>query len=363
MPIQWTLFIAIIIVILQSWVYKRWGLRKIEYSRFFSVPAVFEGEEVEMVERIFNGKLLPIPWLRVESRIDAALRFGHRADLDVKHDEFHKSLFSLKPYMLISRRHRVKCTRRGCYDLETCALTSGDIFGLIERSVSVSAASRLLVYPRLLPLEEIPLPSHSWLGDVTVRRWIMEDPFLIAGVREYRSGDPLNRINWNATARAGKIQVHNREFSSDPRLMIYLNVETEDDLWDTVWDTEPVEKGISYAASLAQLAVDRGIPVGFGCNGQIKGEPDRPVRIPPQCSNEHLIGLFECMAKLVIKRTLTFYTFLEQEIERGLNNTDILIITPFFSERIQNQIDRLQALDNAVEVIRVHRSPWEGGIV
>ena len=73
MSIQWFIFVAAFIIILQGFIFKKYGLKKIRYTRYFNVPAVFEGQEVEMVEVISNEKLLPVPWLRVESKISAFL--------------------------------------------------------------------------------------------------------------------------------------------------------------------------------------------------------------------------------------------------------------------------------------------------
>ena len=108
MSVEWFIFVAVLITILQSYIFTKYGLRKIRYARYFNVPAVVEGQEVEMVEVISNEKLLPVPWLRVESKISANLEFQRQFNLDIQHQQFHKSLFSLTSYMRITRRHRVK---------------------------------------------------------------------------------------------------------------------------------------------------------------------------------------------------------------------------------------------------------------
>ncbi len=350
MSLQWFLFITAVILILQGWIYKRFGFARVEYTRAFSTPTVFEGEEAEMVERILNQKILPLPWLRIESKMNPNLRFYQQADMRIKHDEFHRSIFSLMPYTGITRRHKVKCLKRGCYRLTSAAMTCGDAFGVQEATKDFTVEAELLVYPKPISINEIPFPSHSWQGDIPVRRWILEDPFLIAGVREYRSGDPLNRISWKASARTGEFKVFNRDYTADPRLMILLNIDLNESMWDAITDMEAVERAISYSAAIAQDAVMNGIPVGFGCNAYQIDAPDRPVRIEPTISQAHLEYLFEILAKLVIARSVTFFTFLEEELHRESTNLDILLLTPYMSERMEEQIRRLRARGNAVEV-------------
>lgn len=349
--LAWFIVITLIVVIIQSSIYRRWGLYNVQYMRRFNKKAVFEGEFVELVERIYNKKLLPMPWLRVESKIDPNLQFQRQANLDIKHDQYHKSLFSLMPYTGITRRHRVKCKKRGFYRLSFAALTCGELFGIQEVSKSFRFDVELIVYPKLLPITDLPLPSHSWRGDVTIRRWIVDDPFIISGVREYTYGDPLNKINWKATARVGSLQVHNNDFTAQPNILIYLNVDITEGMWDAVTDTERIEKGISYAASIANYAISKGMDVGFGSNAYISGEEKEPVKVRPAKGQQQLIYLLEIMAKLEIARSTTFYTFLESDIQSGMTGYDILLLTCFVSERLQDQIKALRERGNAVEIL------------
>ena len=66
--------------------------------------------------------------------------------------------------------------------------------------------------------------SHGWQGDITVRRWINEDPFYPAGVREYRPGDEMRRINWKAVARTGDLQVNQFDYTADRKLYLLVSM-------------------------------------------------------------------------------------------------------------------------------------------
>ncbi|MBM7583249.1 uncharacterized protein (DUF58 family) [Caldicoprobacter guelmensis] len=354
MSIQWFIFTTLVVVVIQGLIFRRWGLKNVKYHRYFSVPAVFEGQEVEMIEVISNEKLLPVPWLRIESKISANLKFQKQFNLDIQHQQFHRSIFSLMPYTRIIRRHKVRCLKRGCYYLNSVTMTCGDLFGFQEVSKEFQLSVQLLVYPKPLRMEEISLPSHSWQGDVTVKRWIVEDPFMVAGVRDYAYGDPLNRINWKATARTGKIKVNKLDFTANPKLMIYLNVDISDDMWSAVTEPERIEKGISYAASIAYHVISRGIEVGFGSNGYLIDKPGEPVRIEPRCSMEHLTLIYEVLAKLIIARSVTFFTFLEQDLASGITGMDFLIITSYISPRMENQIKKLEEYGNTVRFLWLH---------
>lgn len=354
MEIQWFIFVAFVFILVQSSLFIKLGPKKITYKRYFSSPAVFEGEQAEMIEEITNEKLLPVPWIRMESRISPELKFKSEGDLEVKHEQFHKSLFSLLPFMKITRRHNMTCSKRGCYDLKTVTLTGGDLFGTNDFSKTFQLEARILVFPRPVSIGEVPIDSHSWQGDVTVKRWIVDDPFMITGTREYSPGDPLNRINWNATARTNVMQVHSRDFTANPRIMILMNIDITEGMWHSITRPDLIEMGISWAAAIAQYSIGRGIETGFGSNAQMvdTGELD-PVREEPKSSKEHLRTLFEVMAKLVLERAVTFFTFLEEEIRLKRRGVDYIILTLYESERMAAQIDRLERMGNSVRVIKL----------
>jgi uncharacterized protein (DUF58 family) len=354
----WLILVAFVAVFIQGRIFGVYGLRKVSYTRHFSERSCYEGDEVQLVERIANVKLLPLPWLRLESLMDASLRFPRQDNFDIQEGKLmqnQKSFFSLMPYTSVTRKHRIVCAKRGCYDLNSVSLTCGDIFGMGSISKTLKLNVRLLVYPQLVPMDDIPLPSHSWQGDITVRRWILDDPFIIQGAREYRYGDPLNAVNWKATARSGQLQVHQRDFTSDHRLMIYLNFEVSETMWSQVSDPELVEQGLRYAASLASDSIRRGIPTGFGCNSGTVDAPKEAVRVEPGTGGQHLELLLDTMAKVVVDRTMAIQTFLDQDLERGARRLDIVLISAYVSEVMQERIELLELADNAVRVVPLTR--------
>lgn len=75
------------------------------------------------------------------------------------------------------------------------------------------------------------------------------------------------------------------------------------------------------------------------------------MKVRPAKGQQQLIYLLEIMAKLEIARSTTFYTFLESDIQSGMTGYDILLLTCFVSERLQDQIKALRERGNAVEIL------------
>lgn len=344
---------AIAVLLLESLAIKKYGLSKISIERNFDTLHANFGQSVHLIETISNRKLLPVPWLKVESRIDSGLRFGLQEDLSILQDEFHISVFSLLPYTKIIRTHNVKCVKRGYYHLKSAALTARSITGSTSAMKDETTDANLYVFPRILTLSEMNFPSHSWQGDMVVRRWILEDPFIHAGIREYTTSDPMKNINWKASARHGTLQVNQYDPTAQHRLMIFLNVDTKVNQWTITDEPERVEYGISVAATIFEHAYKNVIEAGFATNGFLKDMEKEPVRIEPASGKNHLISIMECLARLVILRSISFNTLLDREIEKNPSNMDYVFITAVVDGETEERIRRLRAKGNAVEILKI----------
>jgi len=162
---------ALIIVFLwliQNGVYKKRGLLNIEYSRAFSTSAVYEGQEVYMIETIANNKLLPVFFVLVESSIDPSLQFQKQANLEIRHGQYHRSFFVLMPYTKITRKHKVVCTKRGHYRIDSASVNVGNLIGNIVKFKNFSFNTEITVYPKIIPVNNSVMASYSYQVDTSV---------------------------------------------------------------------------------------------------------------------------------------------------------------------------------------------------
>jgi len=362
LPFHWVVLDGVILFVLLAWIYRRRALKHVTYERHFSHATAYEGDHIEMVEKIANRKLLPIPWLRLESFLSRDLVFGKQANLDIRSGELfqnHLSLFSMRSYRQIVRRHDIQCRNRGLYRIESATMTAGDPLGMVRVSRQYSLSLELLVYPSTVNLRDIPLPSHSLLGDLLVKRWIVEDPFLISGVREYRPGDSFRSVNWKATARTGALQVHRRDFTADHRLMICLNVETSGSMWGTATDPRRIELGIRYAATIAGHAIAGGIQTGFLCNGRLIDQAPASVCLPPLGGSLQHEEILTKLAKLQLKSSANMAYLLNEELERAAVRTDYLIITCHRDDKLRQAVDQLKQRGHGTEWLEIPEE-WGG---
>lgn len=355
MGIVWFIIIVGALVLIQMEFFHIVGLRKVEYRRFWQKNEVYEGDKNEMVEVLENRKTIPIPWLRVESRISPHIRFKKEQNYDVLHEQFHRSAFFLRGFKRIRRRHEVVCAHRGWYVLRQASLTGGDLFGLMRRSKDVEGDSELFVYPAPIDPSD-SIESLKFQGDIAMRRWILPDPILVSGIRDYLPGDPQKDIHWRATARSGKLQVKVRDFTVTPKVLVLLNVQFSEVLWGAMEpdQQEFIEKGVRIAAYLATWAIESGMECGFWCNGQLADDPEHnSIELEPAGSQAQLDEIMRSLAKLEIVCSSTITTYLDKLIDSGAEGLDIAVVTAFEAPALEERAEILREHGNSVQFIPI----------
>lgn len=347
------LLLAALIVLAQGLLLGKPALARLGYERSFSRYVCREGEQIEMVETLSNRKPLPVPWLRLEAMLPSALSFARSSDTNVSEGNIyqnHTSLFTLPARTKITRTHHIVCRARGIYPIESATMTGGDLLGLYAPSKKVELNMRMVIYPRLIADDELPISWKTWQGELSVRRWIVEDPFLITGVRQYAAGDPMNRIHWKASARTGQLQVHKNGYSADPRVMILLNVEDSETMWSVVTRASLIERQLSLAATCAASLIGQGMSAGFAHNGNSQlGEEG--CRLETDYGPVHLNRIMEAMAAFELKSRLPFHELLQLEAQREFREPiDYLLVTAHRSAKLEEAIAALEQLGHRVGV-------------
>lgn len=130
-----------------------------------------------------------------------------------------------------------------------------------------------------------------------MRRWIVDDPFMIRGIRAYTGFEPYNRINWKATAKTGELQVHDFDFTSDIRLMVLVNIDVSADQWGAAVDEMRAERALSIAASVVRYAIENGIETGFSTNARVLDDQETVAYVEPRSGNTQITEIFETIGQ------------------------------------------------------------------
>lgn len=275
--------------------WSRYALRRVTYERVLGEHRAFPGEEIELTVRLTNGKPLPAAWLRVEDRIPA-----HLAP-DVPHWQPSADarggtlihLASLLWYRRIAWRYKLLCRRRGIYTLGPARLSGGDPFGFYARERPIPSADHLIVYPRILPIQEPSPLARQPLGDLRAGQPIFEDPSRTVGIREYRPSDALKRIHWKASARRQRLQVRVYEPTTTVQSVLVLGLEGFGN--SSIEEEERFELAVSAVASLASLGIAQRQAIGLLVNGGLPDAGDY-ICLRPAAGRDDLMRILEALA-------------------------------------------------------------------
>lgn len=355
-----TMLLAVVVLIaaavaLQGMVIRRFAFRHLTYTCRFSTQEATEGDEITLIEEVENRGLLPLPWLKAEITSSKWLEFAGSQSMVTEETRFVPSFFMMKAHHRVTRSWKVRCTKRGIYDLKKVVLVTTDLFGGNSPSQVVHVDARLTVLPAPADLTlDFRTPRHM-IGDVVVRRHLLSDPFLIAGVREYAPGDTMNRIHWLATARQNNLMVHNNEYSAGQSLSVILNMQSRSYEKDSVIDRDKIEDAIRVAAGYFDDTLRSGLPVRFLCNaGPLHSR--EPVVTGEYHGREHVHELLCRLAALPLFSTENFPTFLGTTC-RSLDSSDLVLITGYVNAEIFAYAAAKQAMGCRVKIIHIGPIP------
>ncbi len=312
--------------------YRKNAFDKLEYRCFFSKDEAMEGDEIELVEEVSNGKFLPLPWLKAEISTSRWLDFAGSQSLVTEDSRFVPSFFMMKSRHRVVRRWKVKCLKRGKYHLDTVVLIATDLLGSVAPSISVEPHAKLTVLPRPVDMELGFQKVRSDSGPVTVRRHLLPDPFLIAGVREYDPRQSANRIHWMATARTGKLMVHRNEYSADQTLAVILNVQSREFEHTRPMHSERVEEAIRACAGFLDDTLASGIPSALMANASLT-DGREPLATGFAWGREHVWELLHLLARLPLENTREFSEYLRSDCAK-IHPSDLVLVTPYLCDGI-----------------------------
>ncbi len=268
----------------------RWWSARVVTSLAFSRKydhKAFPGETVPVQLDVRNRSLLPAIWLRVQDFYP----------IEVAETSSFAQVISLGPHETTRLRYNLKAHKRGYYTIGPLHVSSGDLLGMSAERQSEGISDHLTVYPRVVPLTEVKLPSQSPMGPMRHKQPIFEDPTRPMGKRDYQSGDSLRRIDWKATATTGRLQTKLFEPSIALETAIFLNLNLQDYNLKTRFDA--TELAVIVTASLANWIIAQRQSTGLIAHGLDPLSSDsRPVPLLPHKGRGHLMRILEILARI-----------------------------------------------------------------
>ena len=209
------------------------------------------------VPRCLEGETLYIQ-LRVENQSTSHPYLVGIADrcAAIGGSVIHSLVVELPAFATAEVPYHITCDyRRGYFVLGPTTVTVPDELGIFRWRTLRNVHTDLLVCPRPLSIEKLPLLGIGTLPHVgieTVRHSGRSEVF--AGVREFREGDPFRFVHWPTTLRTRKLHVKEFDRSVVTHVSVFI------DLFATgetgIGNVTSVEQRLRVAATLAASAIE-----------------------------------------------------------------------------------------------------------
>jgi uncharacterized repeat protein (TIGR01451 family) len=253
---------ALLAVMLVSRLLTRLWIYNLSAERECNRQTAQVGDTIAVVITVKNSGWLPIAWVLLEDVLPRKALMFDPPNLRIVGRRM--KLISLGRRGQAQIYYQLRCNRRGFYQIGPLVMETGDLFGLHRRFRVGSHPHFLMVYPQVVPLSGYGIASRRPIGEIRMSHRLFEDPTRIAGVRQYQSGDPLNRINWRATARTGVLHSKVYEPSTIAGITIVLDFHTAS--YPSKDEPYRSELAITAAASLANAVYEMNQQVGLVSN-------------------------------------------------------------------------------------------------
>lgn len=251
-------------VLLLGRFFTRVWTEQIDARRFCDAEVAEIGATAECKAAVQNTGRLSIPWLLVEDSLprEALVQMPAR----LKAEGPRLILTRLAPGETKVLSYKVKFLMRGYFQIGPLLIETGDVFGLHRRFRVLTEPHFVLVMPKVLPLEGYSLSSRRPMGEIRLTHRLFEDPTRTSSIRPYQQGDPLKRIHWRASARAGQWQTRTYESTCVAGATFLLDFHLASFAGPT--STGSAELAIVTVASLANAVFLMGQQIGFVSNGR-----------------------------------------------------------------------------------------------
>ncbi|MHB1317056.1 MAG: DUF58 domain-containing protein [Anaerolineae bacterium] len=338
-----------------SALWARFCLSNLAYRRLLGSTALNYGDETTLTLEFENAKPLPLAWLLVRDTFPGEVRLLTDAVQENAPGEGTAlvSLLSLSWYQRVSRTHRIVGSHRGRFEFGPAEISSGDLFGHQRRVREHAHVDELLVFPRIVPVDEIGLPSARPMGEWFAPRRILPDPLRYSGVHRYMPGDSPRHVHWRATARTGELQIKEFDPSDTLSLILAVDVQTLARTYEYLPDT--LEYVIMAAGSIAMHALDEHYMVGLYANALTR-EAETWTRIRPGRQTRQATELLSALAAIEPFRGISLERMLLMLIGDLPYGASVITITSLLRPPILEALDSVQQSGHPVLLLTASES-------
>lgn len=333
MQIVLVLLLLTALILLQSFIYRRFALSNLDAEIWFSASEANCGDDIVISESIMNRKKLPLFMLIIKFEAPRQLQFPDMTNTALSDLYYREDLISLGGWKQHIRHITVRCKKRGYYEFKRLSISTSDPLLLSRITTSYDSSSTLTVFPKFLNSPEIEAFFIQSVGDTVSRFSLIRDPFSFSGIREYQPWDSFNKINWRASARKGELMVNTSDSTISQEVTILLNVKK----YSANGKTELIEKAISLAYSFSLYCIRESLPISLISNSK-DSLSDCAIDKPHGSSENHGRQIGLDLARIDLQKDPTPFEPIINNAAVAASSGSIVIISANYDSSMQSAL-------------------------
>ena len=332
------LIVLLLLAALLEYLSLRGGLNCIDADFVLSKNRTEISVPIVLTTTVRNMGLLPISYgtLNISFPLSATLPEG--ADV---HPEFRSVLltdiFRLWGHRSVERSICFGMKKRGVYAVSGKELTRGDFLGLQLVSGRFDVRRTLLVYPPRLESAALTQALGEYCGLLSAERWLIRDPVLILGVREYTGHEPMRTISWSQTARRGELTVREFDYTRSLNCRILLLISEKESE-----DCELLDRCCGAVRTICETLLEAGVEAQLFTNSALIGYPMRACRSVTAVKDREE-DLLEVLARVTDTPCSNAARLVEESLALQTDSAAYVLVAPHDNEEAQTALRLLNA--------------------
>ena len=336
-------FILILAAGLLIWLDRLWGpwaLKALSLRFDCDKRLVEPGETVTWSATVENRGRFSVPFIRLVQHFPEGIRvLGDPVWLRQHckqgiHKWYVEDKMAVRGRRSLTRSIRLQPEGRGEYDLGAWQMSAGDLLGFREEQ-KYGEGEKLVVIPSHAKSKKQLQALGGFLGDVSVRRFILEDPILTVGFRDYTGREPMKSISWTRTASTGTLQVKQYDHTAEQTVMILLDVEGG--------SAEQLEGCFRLARTACEELEKQKIPFALRTNGALPGPVGNVFYLADGLGSRHKNTLLYALGRAQYTCYYSLRYLVRQTLTHRKNNESYIVITPQLTENVRTLLRTLEA--------------------
>lgn len=346
-----------VFLFLAEWYSLKKGLEKVTYDVHVSQTLLEPDEKFTVNSIIENRKFWFLPYIDMvetfphniqipgeEKNIsDEGITYSLSSQLSTNaYDKMSAaklhSSFYMMPYQRLDRTLEASIPVRGRYIFSGCYIHGGDFLGLQDNSKEFTTYQEVVVMPRASNSPEFESLLGGLIGDISIRRFIFEDPMLTIGFSDYTGREPMRDISWTQSARLGKMMVKNYDHTTDICISVILNVQSA---LNTQEEDVLVEQCFSLTRSLCEQLEKKHIKYSFVTNAIPMGMLDLVSSVEQGLGNVHFYTIMEILGRASLSACENFSVTLRRACRTCEQGQYFIVISPNENEIWKEAYDKL----------------------